>query len=101
MGSGATINQLTPTVVPRLADRRIVSIAAGGGHSLAVDDSGGLWSWGQVTAASERQDIFLNFLFFARRGAVDSLVTSLAAKRSPTPLCHRESPVCPRTKLSG
>ena len=37
----------TPTAVPGFAGRRVVELSAGAAHSLAVDEDGGLWTWGE------------------------------------------------------
>jgi alpha-tubulin suppressor-like RCC1 family protein len=44
---GATGAVRTPTAVPGFAGRRVVEVSAGAAHSLAVDDAGGLWAWGE------------------------------------------------------
>ena len=40
----STANVLIPTQIPNLV--RITSVSAGGGHSLALQDDGSVWSWG-------------------------------------------------------
>ena len=44
LGIGHTNNQLQPVKVP--IDKSFVAIAAGGYHSLALSDTGELWTWG-------------------------------------------------------
>ena len=43
-GTASNIPQVSPAVVPSLSD--VVYIAAGGGHSIAVDKNGSVWIWG-------------------------------------------------------
>lgn len=46
MGDGTTTDRYLPVEVSALAGRRIIAIAAGGHHSLAVDDTGKVHAWG-------------------------------------------------------
>jgi alpha-tubulin suppressor-like RCC1 family protein len=46
LGDGSGGDQATPTSVAMPADTTFVAIAAGGNHSLALDQDGGAWAWG-------------------------------------------------------
>jgi len=46
LGVGDNMDRVLPQVIPSLADRKVVQVAAGGYHSLAVTDEGALYSWG-------------------------------------------------------
>ena len=46
LGHGDQQNQLLPKKVEALAERHVVAVSAGGGHSLAVTADGAVWSWG-------------------------------------------------------
>jgi len=46
LGHGDEQNQLLPKKVEALAGRRVVAVAAGGLHSLAITADGAVWSWG-------------------------------------------------------
>ncbi|MCL2556140.1 MAG: hypothetical protein FWE03_03870 [Firmicutes bacterium] len=49
LGDATTTNRATPIRVNtgnRMNNARIISIAVGGRHSLAIDEFGFLWSWG-------------------------------------------------------
>jgi len=48
LGDGTTTQRLTPVAVdlPALEGARVVSVAAGLSHGLALDDQGRLWAWG-------------------------------------------------------
>jgi alpha-tubulin suppressor-like RCC1 family protein len=48
LGDGTTTSRLAPVAVT-IAGRTITSIAAGGDHSLALDSTGQVWSWGDNT----------------------------------------------------
>jgi alpha-tubulin suppressor-like RCC1 family protein len=47
LGIGNTTNQNTPQLVAALANKKIISIAAGDNHSLAMDEDLNVYSWGQ------------------------------------------------------
>jgi alpha-tubulin suppressor-like RCC1 family protein len=47
LGLGDTNNRLTPTKVPGLTGVKAIAIIAGGGHSLALTESGEVYAWGQ------------------------------------------------------
>ena len=46
--SGRGTNRLHPAAVTGFGGRRVVEVSAGGAHSAAVDELGGLWTWGSV-----------------------------------------------------
>ena len=46
MGHGDLQQQLLPKKVEALAGRRVVAVAAGSVHSLALTADGAVWSWG-------------------------------------------------------
>jgi alpha-tubulin suppressor-like RCC1 family protein len=46
LGSSDRTDTATPAQVTRLAEVKVVDIAAGGGHSLALDTDGAVWAWG-------------------------------------------------------
>ena len=46
LGHGDTQPQLLPKKVEALAGQRVVTVSAGGAHSLAVTADGAVWSWG-------------------------------------------------------
>lgn len=49
MGDGSTVTVKTPKKVviqENLTEVKIVGIAAGGSHVLAIDDNGSIWAWG-------------------------------------------------------
>ncbi|MCL2862076.1 MAG: hypothetical protein FWE22_06670 [Firmicutes bacterium] len=45
LGDGTIIDRLTPVQI-NIHDARIVSVSAGTSHSLAIDEFGDLWAWG-------------------------------------------------------
>ena len=47
LGDGTTLSRSLPVAVSTLASSKIVDIAAGLNHSVALDQFGKLWSWGQ------------------------------------------------------
>ena len=46
LGHGDRRHQLLPKTVEALAGQRVVAMAAGGSHSLAITADGAVWSWG-------------------------------------------------------
>jgi len=46
LGHGDSQNQLLPKKIEALAAQRVVTVSAGGAHSLALTADGALWSWG-------------------------------------------------------
>jgi len=46
LGHGNRQNQLLPKMTEALAGRRVVTVSAGGEHSLALTADGAVWSWG-------------------------------------------------------
>jgi RCC1 and BTB domain-containing protein len=46
IGCGNTAHQLTPIKINGFDGKKIASIACGGGHSLALTESGSVYSWG-------------------------------------------------------
>lgn len=49
LGDGTTDNRSVAVRVKTPADRRFLQVSAGGEHSLALDSTGEVWSWGQNT----------------------------------------------------
>ena len=47
LGHGDDQNQMLPRQVQALHGERIVMVAAGGGHTVALSDAGRVWVWGQ------------------------------------------------------
>ena len=46
LGCGGGVDHPFPTPVQQAGGVRMLAVAAGGAHSLAVDSEGGMWSWG-------------------------------------------------------
>ena len=49
IGDGTTTTRSTPVQINtngRMNNAKVVSVAAGGGHSFAIDEYGNLWAWG-------------------------------------------------------
>ena len=46
LGDGAGVNQPTPTPVSLPGGPNVRSLSAGGAHTCAVDQAGGVWCWG-------------------------------------------------------
>ena len=46
LGHGDAQNQLLPKKIEALAGQRVVTVSAGGSHSIALTAGGELWSWG-------------------------------------------------------
>ena len=49
LGDGTSISRSLPVAVSALSNLKIVDIAVGSGHSVALDQFGKVWTWGQNT----------------------------------------------------
>merc|ERR1719424_992850 len=47
LGHGDGQNQLLPKKIEAFAGQRVVAVAAGGFHSLALTADGAVWTWGE------------------------------------------------------
>ncbi len=83
-------DRLYPTVIPseRFENRKILQVAAGDFHSLAVDDTGQVWGWGDNSSGQLGTDGI----------AADSRTRLWEAAPRVTPTIQKESVILP-TKL--
>jgi len=82
LGHGNEQSRQEPQKVESLAGRRVVAVAAGGDHSLALTADGGVWCWGSAgdhcSSKPERVNFFpaSSFVVALAAGEAHSLATT-------------------------
>lgn len=84
-GTASMIPVATPVQVSALAGKKIIAIAAGDGHSVALQDNGAVWCWGWNASGQLGSGTFANSTAPATVAALSGkVITAIAAGAGTT-----------------